>query len=204
MNSLPRVPGAEIRGSAKGETVRRNVPFMAREQQRDNGSARATRDFEHLHAASACAFNLPYLLHVFCYINARWWKEKPPPRIQVCCIERETKKITTCCTGTKEMSRKPRNEAQVVGVLDGGLGGSLSRCLQSTLKREELEEEKHRGQDTEPSCVKANLGVGGGWWAWEGGIYVTQGGLSERVFSSEALPASHWRALLLQTLGRRN
>lgn len=28
--------------------------------------------------------------------------------------------------------------------------------------------------------------------------------MSERVFSSEALPASHWRALLLQTLGRRN
>lgn len=53
-------------------------------------------------------FNLPYLLHVFCYINAHWWKETLPPWIPLCCIQ----KITTYSTVTKERSKKLRNEAQ--------------------------------------------------------------------------------------------
>ena len=35
---------------------------------------------------------LPYLLHVFCYINAHWWKETLPPWIPLCCMQERKKK----------------------------------------------------------------------------------------------------------------
>lgn len=58
------------------------------------------------HPFQCSGFNLPYLLHVSCYINAHWWKETLPPWIPLCCIGYKNHDLLYCDKGQAQKAAK--------------------------------------------------------------------------------------------------
>ncbi len=90
-----------------------------------------------LPSVSEARVNLPYLLHVFCYINAHWWKETLPPWIPLCCIQKSRPALL--------WQRRGANSGETESRF------SPSRGLQSAFKRKRIEV-----KNTEASYVHTN------------------------------------------------